>query len=102
MLDGATVLATPAGVLGLVALTLLGLVGFSVRAVLSGRLIPRNVHDEAVARERAETEKWHQAWGLSEETRREVADQNRQLLALGETSVTLLRAFTGGGPGPPQ
>ena len=84
MLDGVSVVGTPAGVLGLVSAALLGLVVFSVRSVLKGALIPRNVHDEAIARERAQ-----------ELDRRALVDCNSQIdsvsLALGRRSFVARR-----------
>lgn len=50
---------------------LAGLVGLGLRAILTGKLVPKSTLDRAYA----ESDKWEQAWHLSQETLRETVQQ---------------------------
>ena len=68
---------------------LIGVVGWIVRAVLSGKLVPRSAVDDI----RADRDKWESAWRLQQEALAEIdgrLDANTEALRLVEQLVTAL------------
>lgn len=68
---------------------LASLVGFGIRAILTGQLVPRNAVDDI----RADRDKWEAAWKLSQETMSEFdgrLDANTEAIRLAAQLVEAL------------
>ena len=71
------------------SLTLSGLLGLAVLAVLSGLLVPRR----SLTDKQRESDHWRAAWELAEKARGEQAEQIRELAELARTTNAMISAL---------